>query len=67
MMTHPATDPVRPGLTWSFVVNGNALIAYATRASLRLKKYKYIEHETMLAEVFYLINPFLSRLPVLDE
>ena len=34
MVTHPATDRVRPGLTWSLVVKGNALTAYATRASL---------------------------------
>ena len=25
MVTHPATDPVRPGLTWSSVLKGNAL------------------------------------------
>ena len=33
MVPHPATDPVRPGLTWSLVVKGNALTAYATRVS----------------------------------
>ena len=33
MVTHPATDPVRPGLTWSFVVKGNELTAYSTRAT----------------------------------
>ena len=30
MVTHPATDPVRWGLTWSLVVRGKALTAYAT-------------------------------------
>ena len=30
MVTHQATDPVRPGLTWSLVVNGNALTVYTT-------------------------------------
>ena len=33
MVTHPATDPVRPGLTWSLAVTDNPLAAYATRAS----------------------------------
>ena len=32
MVTHPATDPIRLGLTWSLVVKGNALTVYATRA-----------------------------------
>ena len=32
IFTHPATDPVRSGLTWNSVVKGNALTAYATRA-----------------------------------
>ena len=32
MVTHPATDPVRPGLTSSLVVKGNVLTVYATRA-----------------------------------
>ena len=31
MVTHPATDPIRPGLTWNSVMKGNVLTAYATR------------------------------------
>ena len=38
MVTHPATDPVRPGLTCSLVVKGNALTVYATRASHKGKE-----------------------------
>ena len=30
MVTHPATDPVQSGLTWSLVVRGKALTACAT-------------------------------------
>ena len=40
MVTHPATDPVRPGLTWSLVVKGNALTAYATREETRIRSEK---------------------------
>ena len=46
MFTHPATDPVRPGLTWSLVVKGNALTAYTTRDPLfytELNICRYIE------------------------
>ena len=38
MVTHPATDSVRPGLTWSLVVKGlkgNTPTMYATQASLQ--------------------------------
>ena len=49
MFTHPATDPVRLGLTWNSVVKGNALTAYVTRAvtytwglrNLRQHRHKY--------------------------
>ena len=33
LLTHPATDPVWPGLTWSLVVKGNTLTVYAIHAS----------------------------------
>ena len=45
MVTHPATDPVRPGLTWSLVVKGNALTVYATRASLGTLTTFYSENK----------------------
>ena len=35
MFTHPATDPVRLGLTWNSVVKGNTLTANATRAPVK--------------------------------
>ena len=32
MVTHPATDPVQPGLTWSLVVKATCATVYTTCA-----------------------------------
>ena len=61
MVTHPATDPVRPGLTWSLVVKGNALTVYATRAALvidvRSMQLSYSEWSLSVIKLGKMLRP----------
>ena len=48
VVTHPATDPVRPGLTWSSVVKGNAL---TEKTQLRKREGEKIEQLSFMGGV----------------